>query len=217
MTFAPELPGIDEVVPVLVENGVVPAVGHTAADATAVEGLLRRLPRSLVTHVFNGMPPLHHRAPGPALGALVAAAAGATRLEVIADGVHVDDRVTAALFALVGAANLVLVTDAMAAAGMPDGEYDLGPQRVRVQDGIARLAGGGSIAGGTTRLLDIVRRQVGAGLDPVAVVGAASAGPAAALGLDSVGALRPGMRADVVVADDAWRPLRVMVAGEWLG
>src|SRR5688500_9949126 len=126
------------------------------------------------------MAPIHHREPGAALGALAAAAAGDAVLELIADGVHLADETVAAVMALVGE-QVVLVTDAMAAAGMADGDYQLGPQAVEVRDGVARLAGGGAIAGGTSRLLDVVRRQVRAGLDPVRVVAAASVRPAGVL------------------------------------
>ena len=112
-----------------------------------------------MTHLFNGMPPIHHRDPGPALGALAAARDGAV-LELIADGVHLADATVAGVLALVGGRAVVFVTDAMAAAGMADGDYVLGPQAVQVRDGVARLAEGSSIAGGTSRLLDVVRRQV---------------------------------------------------------
>jgi len=221
MTVAPELPGAVRLAELLAEHGVVAAVGHTEADAATTERFLRTTflrttEPGLVTHLFNGMPPLHHRSPGPVGGALTAAADGAARVELIADGVHLADDTVRTMYAVLGADRILLVTDAMAAAGMPDGDYQLGPQRVRVVDGTARLAEGDSIAGGTTRLLDVVRRLVGAGLDPVSVVASASLVPAAALGLDRVGALRAGLRADLVVTDGDLRPLRVMRSGEWV-
>ena len=224
MTIAPELPGAAEVVHLLLEHGVVPAVGHTEADA----GLVRRtlgetraaLDRpGLVTHLFNGMPPLHHRLPGPVAGALAAAAAGDARVELIADGVHLDDETVCMAFALLGPERIVLVTDASAAAGMPDGSYDLGPQRVHVVDGTARLGegAGAPLAGGTSHLLDVVRRCVDAGIDLTAAVTAATSSPAAALGLDgSYGVLEPGRRADLVVTDAQLRPVRVMRSGAWI-
>lgn len=215
MTIAPELPGATALAQRLRERGVVVAAGHTDADAATMELFLRANRPSLVTHLFNGMSPLHHRSPGAVLGAMTAAATGDAVVELIADGVHLDDATVAGTMALLGD-QVALVTDAMAAAGMPDGDYRLGPQAVRVSDGEARLVDGDSIAGGTTRLLDVVRRQVGAGLDPVAVVAAASRRPAQVLGITDLGIVA-GHRADLVVCTDDWQPTRVLRAGLFLG
>jgi N-acetylglucosamine-6-phosphate deacetylase len=214
MTVAPELPGALDLAGLLTERGVTVAVGHTDADADAVQQFLHASSPSVVTHLFNGMAPIHHREPGAVLGSLTAAAAGDAVLELIADGVHLADETVAAVMTLVGE-RVVLVTDAMAAAGMADGDYQLGPQAVEVRDGVARLTRGGAIAGGTSRLLDVVRRQVGAGLDPVRVVAAASLRPAGVLGRSDVG-LAVGNPADLIVTDAAWQPLQVMRAGAWL-
>lgn len=221
MTFAPELPGADSLVELLLGHGVVAAVGHTEAGAARTAQVLGRQRNGLVTHLFNAMPPLHHRAPGPVAGALTAAACGDARVELIADGVHLADETVAMVFALVGADRVVLVTDAMAAAGMPDGDYRLGPQQVSVRDGVARLRGDGadmSIAGGTARLVEVVRRVVRqAGIGLVDAVGSASRVPASVLGVgDEVGSLRAGLRADVLVVDDELRPRRVMRSGSWV-
>lgn len=224
MTIAPELPGADKVVQLLLEQGVVPAVGHTEAEPDVVRrtlaDTLAALGRpGLVSHLFNGMPSLHHRHPGPVAGALSAAAAGEGRVELIADGVHLADDTVRTVFDLLGPERIVLVTDAMAAAGMPDGSYDLGPRRVRVIGGVARLGEGaeGPLAGGTADLLEVVRRCVAAGVDLAAAVEAAASSPAASLGLDArAGALAPGRPADLVVADEDLRPLRVMRSGAWV-
>jgi N-acetylglucosamine-6-phosphate deacetylase len=214
MTLAAELPGASALAEQLTADRVVVALGHTAADASTARRLLAG-PVGLVTHLFNGMPPMHHRAPGPALASLAAAAAGSVAVELVADGVHLDDETVRAALTL-AAGNAVLVTDAMAAAGMPDGDYALGPQQVSVRDGVARLAGGGSIAGGTSCLLDQVRRHSALGLDLAVLVAAASRRPAATVGLSDVGSLTPGLRADLVVVDDDLRPVRVMRAGRWI-
>ena len=220
MTVAPELPGAAGLIDLLRGHDVIPAVGHTDADAATVEAVLSGPGRGLVTHLFNGMPPMHHRAPGPVAASLSAAARGDARVELVADGVHLADATVRMVFDLVGPDAVVLVTDAMAAAGMPDGTYRLGPQEVTVAAGVARLSGPGerSIAGGTARLLDVVRRCVQvAGVGLTDAVTAATAAPAAVLGLDAeVGRLAPGLRADLLVVDDALAPRRVMRGGRWV-
>ncbi|MEP9384700.1 N-acetylglucosamine-6-phosphate deacetylase [Nocardioides cheoyonin] len=215
MTIAAELPGAEAVAEVLAASGVVAALGHTAADAATARAFLAAGRAPLVTHLFNGMPAVHHRSPGPAMAALAAAAGGLTSVELVADGVHLDDETVRAVLDIAGEQS-VLVTDAMAAAGMADGEYELGPQRVEVRGGVARIAGGGAIAGGTSRLLDQVRRHAAAGLPLVRLVRAAATRPAAVVGLSDVGALAPGLRADLVVAGADLRPLRVLRAGRWV-
>jgi len=221
MTLAPELPGAEQLMDLLDELGVQTAVGHTDGDAATVARAFDRDRPGLVTHLFNGMPGLHHREPGPVAASLSAAARGRVRVELIADGVHLADATVRMLFDLLGPERIVLVTDAMAAAGMPDGVYDLGPQRVEVRDRVARLAGLGeqSIAGGTSRLLEVVRRCVHhAGVDLAAAVTAASSTPAAVLGREQeLGALTAGLRADVVVVDDELTLQGVMQGGRWVG
>lgn len=216
MTIAAELPGAGAVARQLAADGVAVALGHTAAGAATARAFLGGGHARHVTHLFNGMPPMHHRSPGPALAALAAAAAGQVTVELVGDGVHLDDETVRAAIMLAGG-NAVLVTDAMAAAGMPDGTYQLGPRSVVVREGTARLAGGGSIAGGTSRLLDQVRRHASAGLDLTSLAQAAAQRPAAVLGRGDIGALEPGRRADLIVTDAALAPLRVMRAGNWTG
>ena len=227
MTLAPESPGLlgpDGVLAALVEGGALPSWGHTDADAltarTAVEagvamltahGERARSPRATVTHLFNGMPPMHHRDPGPVPTALASAATGDVVVELVGDGTHVAPALVREMFQLVGADNIALITDAMAAAGMPDGVYQLGTQRVSVADGVARLAEGGSIAGGTAHLLDVVRTTVQAGVPLHEAVRSASLVPAEVIGHGEVGrafgALRVGYQAGVVLTDRDLRPL----------
>lgn len=228
MTYAPELPGASELVRALVEQGVVPSLGHTDAGAgTTADSLTQAAElmiarglsgtRPTVTHLFNGMPPLHHRSPGPVAACLRLAAAGRIAVELVADGVHLDPETVRMVFALVGAANIVLVTDSMAATGLPDGDYDLGPAAVRVTGGEARLLSNGSLAGGTATLLDVVRRTIVSGIEPADAVRSATAVPAAVLGLGAeLGSLRTGLRADVVVVDPGFRPAMVIRGGNVL-
>jgi N-acetylglucosamine-6-phosphate deacetylase len=218
VTLAPELPGAVEAAELLERSGVVVAMGHTGADARGFAEALRSVPRPLVTHLFNGMEPLHHRRPGPVAASLDALALGATHVELIADGVHVADETVHLVFAVDPGRHVVLVSDAMAAAGMPDGDFDLGSVAVRVERGRAWTRTEPPVlAGGTSHAADLVRRCVAhAGVDPGAAVAAATSTPAAMLGLDDRGSLATGLRADLVVLDPDWRVRRVMRGGDWV-
>lgn len=232
MTIAPEKPGItgDEGVnAALIEGGALPSFGHTDAQAPAVRAALAdaaariaarleagrpvRSARSTATHLFNGMRPMHHRAPGPVPEFLAAARRGECVLEMIGDGVHLDPAIVLDMFETLGRDGVVLITDAMAAAGMPDGDYVLGPAAVTVAGGVARLTGRQAIAGGTAHLLDVVRTTWRGGVDLVDAVYAASVQGARILGDASIGALRPGLWADVLVTDAELAPVRVLRRG----
>ncbi|MFC9998365.1 N-acetylglucosamine-6-phosphate deacetylase [Nocardia sp. NPDC127526] len=216
MTIAPERPGFAGVARLLAEQGVTVSLGHSDAGFEDFRnGLRPGGPGSSVTHLGNGMPPMHHRSAGPVAAALTAAAQGQSAVELIGDGVHVDSGFAAMVFAT-ARDRVALVTDAMAAAGMPDGVYRLGPQEVRVSDGVARVAGG-SIAGGTADLLRCVAwvvRECGVPLRDA--VRAATLTPAATAGLADVGELRAGAYADLIVVDDELRLRRVLHRGRWV-
>lgn len=213
VTIAPELPGALAAIRLLVSRGVVAAIGHT--DATYEQSLAAIAAGATVgTHVFNGMRPPHHREPGPVFALL--GAAGVV-CEFVADGIHLHDGTLAFAAGVTGSSRAALITDAMAAAGMPDGEYELGGQVVRVAGGVARLARDGAIAGSTLTMDSALRRAVGAGLSIVDAVRMASTTPATAIGLaGTVGSLAPGRRADLVVLDKDLRVVRVMRAGRWV-
>jgi N-acetylglucosamine-6-phosphate deacetylase len=224
MTIAPELPGAAEVIKTAVRAGVIAAVGHTDASADVTLAAVDA-GATHATHLFNGMRPLHHREPGPA-GALLVR--DEVTCEVIADGVHLSDTTIRLAARAAGTGRLVLITDAMAAAGMADGSYELGSMRVTVARGVARLAGAGAsagaaerpgaIAGSTATMADVVRNAVAAGLTVPAVAAAASTTPARVLGLaDRTGALRARLDADLVVCDEDFRPCATMRRGEWVG
>jgi N-acetylglucosamine-6-phosphate deacetylase len=225
MTLAPETPRATELVEVLREHGVLPSFGHTDADAATTTATIRatgRTGRASATHLFNAMPPLASRAPGPVAACLAAAARGELVVELVGDGVHLAPETVAMVFDLVGAGQIALITDAMAAAGTADGRYRLGALAVEVTAGVARLAttsgGPGPIAGGTARLVDVLRQtvqQAGVALGPA--VTAATRTPARLLGLSPrVGELTPGARADVLMTDDELAPLAVLRAGRWV-
>ena len=224
LTFAPERDPSGSLPAALAGHGVLGALGHTDADHATCARALRavlgggvRGGLPLVTHLFNGMPPLHHRAPGPVAAALGAAARGEAVVELIADGVHLDGATVQLVFDVVGPAGIALVSDAMSASGLDDGDYTLGGRQVQVRGREARLAEGGSLAGGVSTLLDQVRWCVTElGIDLVDAVAAAALTPARALSLTGVGSLTPGSRADVLVVDEELEPLRVLRRGTWL-
>jgi N-acetylglucosamine-6-phosphate deacetylase len=212
VTLAPELPGGLDAIRRLTAAGVVSGLGHT--DATYDQARAALDAGALVgTHLFNAMRSLHHREPGPIAALLEHPDA---YVELIADGVHVHP----AALRLAARAKphlTVLVTDAMAAAAAEDGRYSLGRMVVDVVDGVARLAGGGAIAGSTLTMAAAVRYAVHvAGLPLEDVIRAATLSPATLLRLERVGALRPGYRADLVVLDDDLQVLRVLHRGAWV-
>ncbi len=173
----------------LVEHGIRPSVGHTDAGSGLTARTLAEVADlqgapAMVTHLFNGMPPMHHRAGGPVAAALAAAARGDAIVELIADGVHVEPEVVRMVFETVGPDSIALMSDAMAATGLGDGRYLLGSLEVVVEGGTARTTGTGSIAGSTSTLADCVRWCIEVvGLPEDDVLTAASATPARALGL----------------------------------
>ncbi|WP_314646114.1 N-acetylglucosamine-6-phosphate deacetylase [uncultured Microbacterium sp.] len=205
VTIAPELPGGIEAIRRVVASGAAAAVGHTDADA-AIAAEAFAAGASLLTHAFNAMPGIHHRAPGPVLAA---AADHRVTLEAIADDVHLDPRIVKLVFDA-APGRVALITDAMAAAGSADGRYDLGAVRVVVEDGIARTVDTGAIAGSTLMQDEALRRTVAAGVPLADAVRALTETPAAAVGVaDEVGALQPGMLADAVLLDGDLRVARV--------
>lgn len=222
MTLAPELEGYADVVAALRDHDVLPSLGHTDATAAQFEAGVRRAGpgRLSVTHLFNGMSPFDHRAPGAVPAALAAAARGQAVVELIADGVHLHPETVATVFDLVGPERIAFVSDSMAAAGMPEGRYRLGSLDVDVASGVARLAsedGTGAIAGGTARLVDVLRHAVAAGVPITAAVRSAAGVPARLIGLDDdLGRIATGLRADLLLLDDQLSPTAVMRQGQWL-
>ena len=210
VTLAPELPNAFELVNVLVENGVVVAIGHTEADFATARRAFDSGAR-LLTHAFNAMPGIGHRAPGPVVAAFEDQR---ITLELILDGEHVHPDVAALAFRS-ASGRVALVTDAMAAAGSHDGQYALGSLVVEVHDGIAHLEGTDSLAGSTLtqdRALWVAVER--ARVAPVAAVEALTLTPARVLGLEKRhGLLAPGFVADAVQLDAQWTAERVWANG----
>jgi N-acetylglucosamine-6-phosphate deacetylase len=207
VSLAPELPGALEAIRAIASAGAVAAVAHT--DATyeqAHAGILAGARHAI--HTFNGMRPLHHREPG-----VVAAVLGADDVtcELIADGHHVHPAVMALVHRLKGTAGTVLVTDAIEAAGLPDGEYRLGGEPVRVTGGRTE-APDGHLAG-STLTMDAAVRMAMAWAPLEQALAMATTSPAAVLGLTAKGRIAPGCDADLVILDGGLRPGAVFVAG----
>lgn len=213
VTLAPERAGATAAIKLLTAHGVVPAIGHTDATYQQTQAAIAAGAR-VATHLFNGMRPVHHREPGPVIALLEAPT---VVCELVADGVHLHDGMLAFATTTAGVERTALVTDAMAAAGQPDGEYELGGQRVTVTAGVARLASDGAVAGSTLTMDAAFRNAVATGFAVPEAAQMVATTPARAIGLgDRVGALQPGLRADLLVLDDDLNVVRVMRAGTWL-
>lgn len=211
MTLAPELPGALEVAALLRRRGVVPALGHSETDYESAAAALRDH-FNHVTHAFNAQLGFHHRRPG-VLGAVLTS--DGVTAELIADTVHVHPGAMKVLLRCLGTGRVVLVTDAMAAAGLGDGRYDLLGETVFVKDGQARHADG-TIASSTATLDLCVRNMVRVvGVTLPEALAMASHNPARALGLeDRFGSLAEGRVADLVVLDPDLRVALTVVGGQ---
>lgn len=215
VTLAPERPGSDDAIARLVDAGVVVALGHTDATYEQTRRAIE-LGATVATHLFNAMRPLHHREPGPALALLEDPR---VTVELIADGLHVHPAVLRTTAQAAGADRVALVTDAIAAAGSGDGEYQLGAVPVDVDRGVARVRGTSTIAGSTATMDRLFATAAGLGADRDAALLAAvqltSTTPARAIGLVGAGRLQVGYDANLVVLEQDLSVRGVMKGGDW--
>jgi N-acetylglucosamine-6-phosphate deacetylase len=215
VTLAPELPGSDAAIQRFLDAEVVVAVGHTNATYEQTREAVD-LGATVSTHLFNAMPKLDHRVPGPVLALL---ADPRVTCEIIADGVHVHPAMVQLVMEAIGPERVAVVTDAMAAAGCGDGAFRLGTMPIEVASGVARVSGTSTIAGSTATMDRLFRTVAGFGADADAALAAAvrmtSTTPARALGLNRVGELRAGYAADLVVLDRDLQVAAVMARGNW--
>ncbi len=206
--LAPELPGSAEFVRQAAKLCTV-SVAHTDASYEDAKEAFDAGATHL-THLFNAMPPIHHRKPG-VIGA--AAEHENVQAELICDGLHVHPSVVRMAFRLFPG-RIVLVSDALRCCGMPDGEYTLGGQQIHLQDGIAKLTDG-TIAGAATNLYEGMLNAVKFGISKEEAILSATLNPAKALGCtDKIGSIAPGKRADFVVCDEDLTCRQVWLAGE---
>jgi N-acetylglucosamine-6-phosphate deacetylase len=211
ITIAPELPGALELIAWFAERGVAVSLGHSAATMAEAAAGYQAGARS-TTHLFNAMSGVDHRAPGVAAAALLEDAAW---VELIADNVHVHPSLWALIARLKPTDRLLLVSDAIALAGMGDGQGWIGGLPVEVSDGRVTLAGTSTLAGSVLSLDVAVRNAVRAGVPLPAAVAAASRNPLALLGVTDRGRLAAGQRADLVELDGDLSVTRVMRSGAW--
>lgn len=212
LTLAPEKNGSREAVAWLAEHGIIAAAGHTDAlyddvVAAADAGL------SHAVHTYNAMRGLHHRQPGT-LGAVLTD--DRIHAELIADGEHVHPAAIKLMLAAKPRNRVILITDAIEAAGMPDGEYELGGLAVTVHGGTARLTEGGALAGSSLTMISAFRFMLnggfGLGLNEVSAM--ASGNAARELGLfDVTGSIAVGKQADLVLLDDSQNVMHTWSAG----
>ncbi|MBP3305565.1 MAG: N-acetylglucosamine-6-phosphate deacetylase [Oscillospiraceae bacterium] len=206
---APELPGAAEFVEKAGKLCTV-SVAHTDSDYDHAKIAFERGATHL-THLYNAMPGIHHRNPG-----VIPAAAEDphVRAELICDGMHVHPASVRLAFRIFGGERMILVSDALRCCGMPDGEYELGGQPVFLKGGVAKLADG-TLAGSATNLYDCMRNAILFGIPEEDAVRAATANPAAALGVqDQVGSIAAGKLADFIVCRGDYTGRRVFMGGK---
>ncbi len=210
MTFAPEVDGGVDLARELSNRGWIGSIGHTRADLSILDQALAAGVKHM-THFMNAMSPLHHRSPGPVGWGLLR---DEVTCDMIADGVHLDRQTLQLLIKTKGADRLSLISDAIAAAGRGDREYQIWDEQIVVKNGRTQNSRG-SIAGSVITMLDAVRLMKSLGCSLLDLARMASLNPATLLGIDhECGSVEEGKRADLVALDDEFKVRLTIVGGE---
>jgi N-acetylglucosamine-6-phosphate deacetylase len=208
-TLAPEIEGGIDLIGELRARGWVVSIGHTRADVEVLERARRAGARHM-THFLNAMPQLHHRAPGPVGWGLLR---DDVTVDLIADGVHSDPLVLSLVLRCKTPARVSLISDAVAPAGLGDGEYKVWGETITVRGGRTSNERG-SIAGSVITMLDAVRAARSLALSEPEIARVASQNPARLLGLDAErGSIEEGKRADLTALDSEGRVRLTLVGG----
>ncbi|OJG27729.1 N-acetylglucosamine-6-phosphate deacetylase [Enterococcus caccae] len=208
VTVAPELPGCLELITYLKEKNVVVAIAHS--DATYEEAQIAfQHGATHITHCFNAMPPIHHRAPGLVTAALEN---DDVSVQAIVDGIHLHPGIVRLLHKIKGADGVILITDALQAMGVGDGAYEFGGHQVTVENGVARLKDG-TLASSTVTMNEALRLSVEMGipLDDAIKMGATT--PATILGEKKIGKIEVGYDADLILLDKEFSVIEKILKG----
>ena len=210
VTIAPETDGAMEFIEQKAGEVVI-SLGHTGAGYDMCKKAFG-FGANHVTHMFNAMPPIHHRE----LTLIAAAFDSEAMVELIGDGLHVEPTVIKMTYNMFGDERILIVTDSLAQAGMGDGVYDFAGSEIIIKDGIARQSDG-TISGGTSNMWQCVCNLVSWGIDMPSAVKMASKNPAVSIGAyGNKGSIDVGKDADLLVADKSLELLEVMMAGEFI-
>lgn len=209
ITLAPEVNGGIELIRELKARGWVISIGHTRADIGVLDAACDAGAHHM-THFMNAMAPLHHRSPGPIAWGL---SRDDVTFDCIADGVHLDPFMLRLLLKMKGADGISLISDAIAAAGKGDGDYQIWGETITVKNGRTSNASG-NIAGSVISMLDAVRLLHSLGVSYIDLARMSSLNPARLLGLDDVGSIEPGKRADLVALDNDNNPILTIIGGD---
>ncbi|OJG92383.1 N-acetylglucosamine-6-phosphate deacetylase [Enterococcus silesiacus] len=208
VTIAPELPGSLELITYLKQKNVVVAIAHSDATYEEAQEAFQQ-GATHITHCFNAMPPIHHRAPGLVTAALEN---DSVSVQAIVDGIHLHPGIVRLLHKIKGADGMVLITDALQAMGVGDGAYEFGGHQVTVENGVARLKDG-TLASSTVTMNEALKLSVEMGipLDDAIKMGATT--PADILGEKKIGKIAVGYDADLILLDEDFKVVKKVLKG----